>query len=79
MSDTGNAELQNQLQALNERFVERLRQELPELARTAGELQEPLPRERLRQLMLDIHEQLHRLAGSAGTFGFARLGEQDRK
>lgn len=43
MSDTGNAELQNQLQALNERFVERLRQELPELARTAGELQEPLP------------------------------------
>ncbi len=78
MSDTGNAELQNQLQALNERFVERLRQELPELARTAGELQEPLPRERLRQLMLDIHEQLHRLAGSAGTFGFARLGEQAR-
>ena len=78
MSDTGNAELQSQLQALNERFVERLRQELPELACTAGELQEPLTRERLRQLMLDIHGQLHRLAGSAGTFGFARLGEQAR-
>lgn len=78
MSDAGNPELQSQLQALNERFAERLRQELPELARMAGELQEPLARERLRQLMLDIHEQLHRLAGSAGTFGFSRLGEQAR-
>jgi len=78
MSDAGCTELQSQLQALNERFVERLQQELPQLARSASELQQPLMHERLRQLMLDIHGQLHRLAGSAGTFGLARLGEQAR-
>nr|MBF0683820.1 diguanylate cyclase [Pseudomonas sp.] len=78
MNDTASAELQLQLQALSERFAERLQQELPELARMAGELQAPLAREQQRQLMQDIHVQLHRLAGGAGTFGFARVGEQAR-
>jgi len=78
MNDAGSSELQRQLLELNERFGERLQQELPELAHLAGELLQPLQHERLRQLMLDIQEQLHRLAGSAGTFGFARLGEQAR-
>ena len=78
MSDVGRGELQNQLQALSERFAERLQQELPELARTASELQAPLGLEAQRQLMRDIHGQLHRLAGAAGTFGFARVGEQAR-
>lgn len=78
MNDAASAELQLQLQALSERFAERLQQELPELARMAGELQAPLAREQQRQLMQDIHVQLHRLAGGAGTFGFARVGEQAR-
>lgn len=78
MNEAGSTELQLQLQALSERFADRLQQELPELARMAGDLQAPLAREEQRQLMQDIHVQLHRLAGGAGTFGFARVGEQAR-
>src|SRR5690606_41519497 len=74
-----NAEaLQSQLQALTDKFAERLQQELPELDRLAEALQQARDNEQRRQLMLVLHEHLHRLAGSAGTFGFTTLGQQAR-
>src|SRR5690606_1848882 len=41
-------------------------------------LQQTREGEQRRQLMLVIHERLHRLAGTAGTFGFTTLGQQAR-
>lgn len=74
-----NAEaLHSQLQALTDKFVERLQQELPELDQLAEALQQAREGEQRRQLMLVIHERLHRLAGTAGTFGFTTLGQQAR-
>jgi len=74
-----NAEaLHSQLQALTDRFAERLQQELPELDQLAEALQQTSEGEQRRQLMLVIHERLHRLAGTAGTFGFTTLGQQAR-
>lgn len=74
-----NAEaLHSQLQALTDRFAERLQQELPELDQLAEALQQTREGEQRRQLMLVIHERLHRLAGTAGTFGFTTLGQQAR-
>ncbi|MBA1263584.1 diguanylate cyclase [Stutzerimonas sp. NM35] len=74
-----NAEaLHSQLQALTDRFAERLQQELPELDQLAEALQQAREGEQRRQLMLVIHERLHRLAGTAGTFGFTTLGQQAR-
>ena len=70
--------LHSQLQALTDKFAERLQQELPELDQLAEALQQAREGEQRRQLMLVIHERLHRLAGSAGTFGFTTLGQQAR-
>lgn len=74
-----NAEaLHSQLQALTDKFAERLQQELPELDQLAEALQQAREGDQRRQLMLVIHERLHRLAGTAGTFGFTTLGQQAR-
>lgn len=70
--------LQLQLQALTEKFAERLQQELPALAQRAEQLLQTREHELRREGMLDIRERLHRLAGSAGTFGFTTLGQQAR-
>ena len=70
--------LQRQLQALTDKFAERLQQELPELEQVAEQLQHTREREQRRALVLDIRERLHRLAGTAGTFGFTALGQQSR-
>jgi diguanylate cyclase (GGDEF)-like protein len=78
MNDGTHEALHSQLQALNEKFAERLNHELAELAQRAGQVTQLREQEQRRQLMLDIHERLHRLAGTAGTFGFAALGEQSR-
>lgn len=67
-----------QLQALTDRFAERLQQELPTLAQLAEQLLQTREHEQRRERMLDIRERLHRLAGSAGTFGFDTLGQQAR-
>ena len=78
MNEGANEALQRQLQALNEKFAERLSEELTELDQHAEQLQAVREQEQRRQLMLDLHERLHRLAGTAGTFGFTTLGEQSR-
>ncbi|WP_421683113.1 diguanylate cyclase [Stutzerimonas urumqiensis] len=79
MSDSPTDALQRQLQALTDQFAERLRNELPSLARHADELAEARDITRLTPLMQALREQLHKLAGSAGTFGFPQLGEQARQ
>ncbi len=76
MTDAG-LELQRQLQALTDRFAERLSLELPELARLAGFVHERKP-EALGHLG-EIRDRLHKLAGSAATFGFAHVGEEARR
>ncbi|WP_019340791.1 diguanylate cyclase [Stutzerimonas stutzeri] len=78
MNEGANEALQRQLQALNEKFAERLSEELAALERHAEQLQTVREQEQRRQRMLDLHERLHRLAGTAGTFGFTTLGEQSR-
>ncbi len=70
--------LQQHLQQLGQQFSERLRQELPQLGQQAGQLLQADEAERERLLLL-LRDQLHRLAGSAGTFGFAQLGQQARE
>lgn len=70
--------LERQLQLLGSRFHERLQQELPELADKAGQLLSGDP-ETLREQLGALRDQLHKLAGAAGTFGFARLGERARE
>lgn len=78
MNDSAGDTLRDQLQALNEKFAERLEAELAELKQRAEQLLHAREQERRRGLMLDLHERLHRLAGTAGTFGFGALGEQSR-
>ena len=64
------ADLQAQLQLLGEQFAQRLKEELPQLADRAQQLQRSSdPTEQLEHLQ-DLRNQLHKLAGSAGTFGF---------
>lgn len=77
MSDAAEA-LKNQLTALNDAFAVRLRKELPELGQLAEQLLRIREEGQRRSLMLDVHQRLHRLAGSAGTFGFTALGQQSR-
>lgn len=73
------AELQQHLQLLGEQFAQRLREELPQLADKAAQLQQAAdPGEQLQHLTA-LREQLHKLAGSAGTFGFAELGQRARE
>lgn len=78
MSDSAREALQSQLQALNEKFAERLSEELAELERLAEQLSQAQQPELRRQRVLDLHERLHRLAGTAGTFGFTALGQRSR-
>lgn len=72
------ADLQAQLQILGEQFALRLKEELPQLAEKARYLQRSSdPSEQLAHLQA-LRSQLHKLAGSAGTFGFKVLGDQAR-
>jgi len=72
------ADLQAHLQQLSEQFLQRLRQELPQLAEKALQLLTCSdPREQLLRLT-ELRDELHRLAGSAGTFGFNELGTRAR-
>ncbi|HCT5131832.1 diguanylate cyclase [Aeromonas hydrophila] len=72
------ADLQAHLQQLSEQFLQRLRQELPQLVEKALQLLTCSdPREQLLRLT-ELRDELHRLAGSAGTFGFNELGTRAR-
>ncbi|MCW8155803.1 diguanylate cyclase [Stutzerimonas stutzeri] len=79
MDDQARIALQKQLAQLEQQFGERLQGDLAELGMLAADLQHNRATGRRRQLMLSIRERLHRLAGAAGTFGFAKLGERARQ
>jgi diguanylate cyclase (GGDEF)-like protein len=75
---TSDNELQELLLNLGTEFRLRLEQELPELRAQAAQLliaSAPDARQIILQFM---RAQLHKLAGSAGTFGYAKLGKQAR-
>lgn len=72
-------ELQKHLQQLSDAFALRLQEDLPALGQDAEQLLNAAePQEQLRCLQT-IREQLHKLAGAAGTFGFSRLGQRARE
>jgi diguanylate cyclase (GGDEF)-like protein len=72
-------DLQRHLQLLSAQFAERLAQELPELAGKAQLLRDASDQESQRQHLLSLRDQLHKLAGAAGTFGFVSLGQRARE
>ena len=69
------ADLQQALDLFRAQFAEQLPVRLSELRERLAEWQEqPASNARLR----DLHRVLHRLAGSAGTFGMPAFGEACR-
>src|SRR5688572_3196828 len=71
-----NAEIALKLQALRDDYTMRLPVELQSLRDLVEALSDPaLQRESLEQL----NQKLHKLAGSAGSFGFPELGKQAKK
>lgn len=73
------AELQRQLQLLAEQFTARLQRELPELIALAEALHAKTDEKQRLLILQSLRQQLHKLAGSAGTFGFAELGQEARR
>jgi diguanylate cyclase (GGDEF)-like protein len=72
-------ELQQHLQQLSNSFALRLQQELPALGENAERLLHAAdPQEQLQHLQ-SLRDQLHKLAGAAGTFGFSSLGQRARE
>ncbi|SDB30111.1 response regulator receiver modulated diguanylate cyclase [Desulfonatronum thiosulfatophilum] len=69
--------IEPQLQALRDMFRQRLEVDLPELQRLADMLlirSSPL----IKTNLIELNRILHKLAGSAGTFGFSELGAASR-
>lgn len=79
MDDRARLALQEQLEQLEQQFGERLQADLADLCALASDLQQTRATASRRLVMLSIRERLHRLAGAAGTFGFAKLGERARQ
>ncbi|MEZ3186559.1 diguanylate cyclase [Pseudomonas sp. LM13] len=79
MDDRTRLALQEQLAQLEQQFGERLLADLTDLATLTQDLQQTRATASRRLVMLSIRERLHRLAGAAGTFGFAKLGERARQ
>ncbi|MEX6502034.1 diguanylate cyclase [Pseudomonas zhanjiangensis] len=73
------SELERQLQLLSATFSQRLQLELPELAAKARQLGLGGSPAEQRQTLGQLRDQLHKLAGAAGTFGFAQLGARARE
>lgn len=77
MAETDN--LQQQLAMLAQLFAERLKNDLPEIAASAALIQEAAAGESRQAHLQLLRQQLHKLAGAAGTFGFAGLGQRARE
>lgn len=71
-----NAEIAARLQALRDDYAARLPAELQQLRSLADELSDPALRS---QALAQLNHRLHKLAGSAGSFGFTDLGKQAKK
>lgn len=72
-------ELQQRLQQLSGAFAQRLQDELPALGRNAERLQHAADPQEQQQHLQTLRDQLHKLAGAAGTFGFSSLGQRARE
>ncbi len=73
------AEFQQHLQQLSSAFALRLQEEMPLLKLNAERLLHcSEPHEQLQHLQA-LRDQLHKLAGAAGTFGFTSLGQRARE
>lgn len=73
------AELRRQLHLLGEQFKQRLHRELPKLQAQADSLRSCRDGAQRLQLLHTLQADLHKLAGSAGTFGFAALSQEARR
>lgn len=73
------AEFQQHLQQLSSAFALRLQEDMPLLKLNAERLLHcSKPHEQLQHLQA-LRDQLHKLAGAAGTFGFSSLGQRARE
>jgi len=68
-------QLNSQLAELEERFRTRLSSELTSMSEIADRLQQAGS----DRVLQDLRDRLHKLAGSAGTFGYAELGSRCRE
>lgn len=71
-----NAEIALKLQTLRNDYAARLPQEIQVLRDLVSKLAEP---ESQREALDQLNQKLHKLAGSAGSFGFPDLGKQAKK
>lgn len=76
LSNNSNAEMANKLQALRDEYAARLPEQLQALQQEAAQLLEP---ERQATALQHLQRLLHRMAGSAGSFGFGELGKQAKQ
>ncbi|WP_405119376.1 diguanylate cyclase [Pseudomonas leptonychotis] len=72
-------ELQQHLQRLSNAFALRLQEELPALGQDAERLLHAAEQHEQLQHLQSLRDQLHKLAGAAGTFGFSSLGQRARE
>jgi diguanylate cyclase (GGDEF)-like protein len=71
-----NADIALKLQALRDSYAARLPSEIQSLRDLVGNLAEP---ELQHDVLTQLNQKLHKLAGSAGSFGFPYLGKQAKK
>lgn len=71
-----NADIALKLQALRDDYAARLPSEIRSLCDLVSDLAEP---EQERDALGQLNQKLHKLAGSAGSFGFPDLGKQAKK
>ena len=71
-----NAEIALKLQALRDDYAARLPAEIQSLCDLVSNLTQP---ELQRKALDQLSQKLHKLAGSAGSFGFPELGKQAKK
>lgn len=71
-----NSDIANRLQSLRDEYVARLDNEFDLLKQSAANLADPALQQ---QSIVELHQGLHRLAGSAGTFGFTELGNHAKQ
>ena len=76
---SGDDDLQQHLQQLSNAFALRLQEELPALGQGAERLLQAADQHEQLQHLQSLREQLHKLAGTAGTFGFSSLGHRARE
>lgn len=68
-------EIKRKLEALRASFASNLAGAMHELESAAEDMRDGAPAEDVHGALQTIHARAHKLAGSAATFGFPRVGE----